>query len=67
MVFWSPKKKKSKLLYDCIIRRIERIDHSIIDMKETMNKIMSDAEAEQKEQREFRKEQREFVKFVLNK
>ncbi|KAK9215350.1 hypothetical protein WN944_007355 [Citrus x changshan-huyou] len=51
---------KAKFSHDDVICRIERIDRSIIDMKEMMNKMLSEAEAERKEQRQFRKEQREF-------
>lgn len=47
---------KSKFSYNYVIRRIERIDHNIIDMKKMMNKIMLDIKAEWKEQRRFRKE-----------
>ncbi|KAK9221879.1 hypothetical protein WN944_010309 [Citrus x changshan-huyou] len=51
---------KAKLSHDDVICRIERIDRSIIDMKEMMNTMLSEAAAECKEQRQFRKEQREF-------
>lgn len=34
---------------------MEKIDRSIIHIKETMNEIMSDVEAEQKKQEEFKK------------
>lgn len=56
---------KSNLSYNYVIHQIERIDFSIIDMKEIMNKFMSYAKAEQKKQREFRKEQGEFAKFLM--
>ncbi|KAH9671507.1 hypothetical protein KPL70_017399 [Citrus sinensis] len=51
---------KAKVSHDDVIYQIERIDHSIIDMKEMMNTMLSEAAAERKEQRQFRKEQREF-------
>ncbi|KAK9190073.1 hypothetical protein WN943_018674 [Citrus x changshan-huyou] len=51
---------KAKVSHDDVIYRIERIDYSIIDMKEMMNTMLSEAAAERKEQRQFRKEQREF-------
>lgn len=56
---------KSNLSYNYVIHQIERIDFSIIDMKEIMNKFMSDAKAERKKQREFRKEHGEFAKFLM--
>lgn len=56
---------KSNLSYNYIIHQIERIDFSIIDMKEIMNKFISDAEVEWKKQKEFRKEQGEFAKFLI--
>lgn len=54
---------KSKLSYNYLVHRIERLDHSIIEIKEAMKKIMSDAKVEWIEQRKFRKKkkQREFL------
>lgn len=47
---------KSNLSYNYIIHQIKRIDRSMIDMKETMNKIMSNVKANRKEYKEFRNE-----------
>lgn len=55
-------KKKIVLITDeTKVSLLERIDHSIIHIKETMNKIMLDVEVEQKKQGEFRKYVLEFT------
>lgn len=56
---------KSNISYNYVIHQLERIDFSIIDMKEIINKFISNSEAEWKKQREFRKEQGEFAKFLM--